>query len=67
MIIPFGRMIVDKNADPSAVYLFNPRYKWVPVGEGEPCTLKEVIDWDATAKESAVIYNIGERKSNETP
>jgi len=27
--------------------------------------MKEVVDWDATAKESAVIYNIGEGKNYE--
>lgn len=62
MSFPFGNIIVDENADPNAVYLFSPRYKMVPVGDGEPPRFREVIDWDATAKASAVIYNIGEEK-----
>ena len=58
MSFPFGNIIVDENADPNAVYLFSPRYKTVLVEGG----MKEVVDWDATAKASAVIYNIGEGK-----
>ena len=58
MIFPFGPIIEDKNADPTKVYLWNPRYKTVLVEGG----MKEVVDWDATAKASAVIYNIGEGK-----
>jgi uncharacterized protein (DUF3820 family) len=64
MSFPFGNycgnMIVDDNADPNTVYLFNPKYKDVPVGTGEPLRMKEVIDWEATAKASAVVVNIGE-------
>jgi hypothetical protein len=58
----YGNIIVDENADPNTVYLFNPKYKTIPVGDGEPPRFKEEIDWDATAKASAVIYNIGEGK-----
>jgi hypothetical protein len=58
MTFPFGNIIVDKTADPNTVYLFSPRYKMVPVEGG----LREVIDWGATAKASAVIVNIGEGK-----
>jgi len=58
MSFPFGNIIVDENADPTKVYLWNPRYKTVLVEGG----MKEVVDWDATAKASAVIYNIGEGK-----
>ena len=64
MSIPsyFGNIIVDENAPKDAIYLFDPKYKSVPVGEGEPPNWKEVIDWEATAKASAVIYNIGDAK-----
>jgi hypothetical protein len=55
MSFPFGNIIVDENADPNAVYLFSPRYKTVLVEGG----MKEVVDWDATAKASAVITGIG--------
>ena len=61
MIFPFGPIIEDKNADPTKVYLWNPKYKTIPVGDGKPPRFKEVIDWDATAKASAVIYYIGGR------
>jgi hypothetical protein len=54
----YGNVIVEENADPNAVYLFSPRYKTVLVEGG----MKEVVVWDATAKASAVIYNIGEGK-----
>ena len=57
-----GNVVMDENAPNDTVCLFNPKYKTVPVGDGEPRTLKVVIDWDATAKASAVIYNIGEEK-----
>jgi hypothetical protein len=50
----YGNVIVEENA----VYLFSPRYKTVLVEGG----MKEVVVWDATAKASAVIYNIGEGK-----
>lgn len=54
----FGNVIVDKNADPNTFYFFNPKYKWVPTESG----MREEIDWDATAKASAVICNIGDVK-----
>ena len=62
MSIPsyFGNIVEDKNAYPNTVYLFNPRYKNVPVGTGEPPKFRIEVDWDATAKASAVIYNIGD-------
>jgi hypothetical protein len=48
MSFPFGNydgnVITDENADPSAVYLFNPKYKTIPVGDGEPLSFKTVID-----------------------
>jgi hypothetical protein len=52
----FGNVVEDKNADPNTVYLFSPRYKMVPADGG----LREEIDWEATAKASAMIYNIGD-------
>jgi hypothetical protein len=55
MSFPFGQIIEDENADPTKVYLWNPRYKTVLVEGG----MKEVVDWDATAKASAVITGIG--------
>ena len=58
----FGPVVEDINCPPNTVYLFSPRYKTVPVGTGEPPNWKEVIDWEATAKASAVIYNIGDAK-----
>lgn len=62
MSFPFGnydgRFLTDEIADPSAVYLFNPKYKIIPVGDGKPPSFKTVIDWDATAKTSSVILNI---------
>lgn len=54
MNFPFGTIIEDENADPNAVYLFSPRYKTVLVEGG----MKEVVDWDATARASAVIFNL---------
>ena len=66
MSFPFGnydgRFLTDEIADPNAVYLFNPKYKNIPVGDGEPLGYKTVIDWDVTAKTSAAIVNIGEGK-----
>ena len=58
MIVSFGNVVQNTDVTPSAVYLFSPRYKWVPVENG----MREEIDWEATAKASAVIYNIGEEK-----
>ena len=58
----FGEVVEDVNVPEGTVYLLGMRYKSVPVGKGEPPRFKEVIDWDATAKASAVIYNIGEGK-----
>jgi len=62
MSFPFGNyysnIILDGNADQHTVYFFNPIYKTVPVCIGEPTSMKEVIDWDATANVSAVILNV---------
>lgn len=60
MSFPFGNyhgnIVENKNMPEGTVYLFSPRYKMVPVEGG----IREEIDWDATAKASAVIYNIGD-------
>jgi hypothetical protein len=70
MSFPFGNLfdshssniIVDENIPKGSVYLFNPKYKDVPVGTGEPPKFRTEIDWDATAKASALIYNIGDKE-----
>lgn len=65
MSIPsyFGNIIVDENTPKDAIYLFDPKYKSVPVGEGEPPKFRTEIDWEATARASVVIYNIGEKNA----
>ncbi len=55
----FGNIVEDENMPKGTVYLFSPGYKFVPVGVGEPPRFKEVIDWEATSKASAVITGIG--------
>lgn len=64
MSFPFGNyhgnIVEDENMPEGTVYLFSPRYKTVPIGDGEPPRFKEVIDWEATGRASAVITNIGE-------
>jgi hypothetical protein len=62
MSFPWGNFIVDDNADTNALYLVGMRYKTIPVGSGEPPRTKTEIDWDATAKASAVLMNVGEGK-----
>lgn len=56
----FSKIIASEDCPPNAVFLLNPRYKRVQDGIGEPPRFKEVLDIEATAKASAVIYNIGE-------
>lgn len=63
MSFPFGcfsdiDVIEDENADPNKVYLVDFKYKTIQVNEGEPPERKEVIDWEATSKASAVITGI---------
>jgi hypothetical protein len=60
MSFPFGSfdVIEDKNANPNTFYLFDPKYKTIPVCVGEPPKFREEIDWNATAKASAVITGI---------
>jgi hypothetical protein len=59
MNFPFGEPILEDNIQKNHLYLFNPVYKVIPVGKGELPKFMMVIDWDATARHSAVIYNIG--------
>jgi hypothetical protein len=54
-----ANVVVDKDCPPNTVFLLSPRYKKVQDGTGEPPRFKEVLDLEATAKASAVIYNIG--------
>jgi hypothetical protein len=65
----FGNVISDENADPNTVYLIGMRYKPIVLAPGQ--TLNDIpfdeqiergIDWDSTARASAVITNIGEGK-----
>ncbi len=58
MSFPFDHFIEDKNVPPNMLYILNPRYKLVPEGDGSR-VLNEVLDVEATAKESVVITNIG--------
>ena len=58
MSFPFN-FTIDENTDPNSIYWVDMRYKMVPVGTGEPHRTQEVVDWDATARASAVIRNIG--------
>lgn len=55
----FANVVVDKDCPPNTVFLLSPRYKTVQDGTGEPPRFKEVLDVEATAKASAVIYNVG--------
>lgn len=59
---PFGPMIVDERVPPNSVFLIGLRYKVVQDGLGEPPVRVEILDMEATAKASAVIFNIGEAK-----
>ena len=69
MIFPFGPIIVDEKADPNALYMVGMRYKPIvlalkkSINSLSPKELVERgIDWEATGKASAVIFNIGEEK-----
>jgi hypothetical protein len=59
MLKPFPfEIVVDPHAPKDSIYFLNLKYKMVQVGTGEPPRWKEVIDWEATAKASAVMSNI---------
>ena len=73
MSFPFGNMfgtvVEDVNVPEGTVYLIGARYKPIQLAPGQrinDLSLKEQIergiDWDATAKASAVIYKLGEEK-----
>lgn len=57
MIPPFN-FIADPCVPEDTIYLVGMRYKAVPINTGEPPRFEEVIDWEATAKASAVIDNV---------
>ena len=61
MSFPFGTfdVIEDVNCDRFLHVLIGMRYKSIPVVSGEPIRFKDVVDWEATGRSSAVIYNIG--------
>ena len=60
MSFPWGNIVENKYAPEGTLLLLALRSKNIPVRDGETITLEKVIDWEATAKESAVITNIGE-------
>jgi len=72
MSFPFGNMfgavVDDVNVPEGTVYLLGMRYKPIVLAPGQSLNdipfeeqLERGIDWDATAKASAVIYNIGDK------
>jgi len=72
MSFPFGNMfgavVEDVNVPEGTVYLLGMRYKPIVLAPGQSLNdipfeeqLERGIDWDATAKASAVIYNIGDK------
>ena len=60
MSFPFGSfdIIEEKYAPEGTILLLALRSKGISVSDGEPITLEKVIDWEATAKASAVITGI---------
>jgi hypothetical protein len=65
MSFPFDHFVEDKNADPNTVYLIGVRYKPIVLAPGQSINslsleeqIKRGIDWDATAKASAMVTNI---------
>lgn len=55
-------MIENKYAPYGTILMLALKHKTIPIGLGKTPTFRTEIDWDATAKESNVIYNIGEGK-----
>jgi len=62
----FGKVVQDVNVPEGTVYLIGMRYKPVVLAPSQSLSdlsleeqLKQGIDWDATAKASAVFTNIG--------
>ena len=66
MSFPFGNnfgSVVESNWVPEGtILLMALRSKGIPVRDGETITIEKLIDWEETARASAVIYNIGEGK-----
>lgn len=66
MSFPFGNnfgSVVESNWVPEGtILLMALRSKGIPVRYGEPITIENVIDWEETAKASAVIVNIKEEQ-----
>jgi hypothetical protein len=73
MSFPFGNMfgtvVEDVNVPEGTVYLLGMRYKPIVLEPGQSLNdipfekqLERGIDWESTARASAVIYNIGEGK-----
>ncbi len=65
----YGNIVEDESIPRGTMMLINPRFKPIMLAPGQSIndlSLNEKIelgiDWDATAKASAVIMNIGERK-----
>lgn len=54
----FPKLVVDPQAPKDSMYFIDIKYKRVQVGKSEPARFKEVIDWEATGRASAVICNI---------
>ena len=63
MSFPFGNMfgaVVESNWVPEGtILLMALRSKGIPVRDGETITIENLIDWEATARASAVITNVG--------
>jgi|GEM_PF-2986314 hypothetical protein len=58
----FGNVVVSEYAPEGTILLMALRSKGIPMRVGETITLEKIVEWEATAKASAVIYNIGEGK-----
>lgn len=54
-----SNIIISEDVSTDTVFILSPRYKTVQDGTGEPPRFKEVLDLEATAKASVVIYNVG--------
>jgi hypothetical protein len=73
MSFPFGNMfgavVEDVNVPEGTVYLLGMRYKPIVLAPGQSINdtpleeqVERGIDWEATGKASAMIFNIGEGK-----
>jgi hypothetical protein len=66
----FGRTVEDENADPNALYLLGVRYKPIVLAPGQSINdlsleeqIERGIDWEATAKASAMITGIRQEQN----